>query len=1187
MADVPRCLTVAELQALIDGSLPQERQAAAETHLESCDGCRQALEAQAGHANGIPLEVAGAASATRSMALEDAMRKLKSDTDDPAETVATDTHAPSWLPTLSPSDDPRSLGRLGSYEILEVIGRGGMGTVFKARDQRLDRLVAVKVLNPDLAASGPARQRFLQEARSAAAVTHDHVVTIHAVDEAGGAPFLVMEYILGVSLADRIQRSGHLRVEEILRIGMQAASGLAAAHAQGIVHRDIKPANILLENGVERVKLSDFGLARVIHEAQLTNSGAVAGTPEYMSPEQACGEPVDHRSDLFSLGCVMYAMSVGRSPFRADTAQGAMHRVREHSPRPIQETNPDTPDWLAAIINRLLEKKPEDRYQSAEELAEVLEGYLAHVQQPSRVALPRFRNRTVMTWNGGRSRWTKAGASVASLLVIAVVTAFAYWWTGTPDTAPHAETPTTIAGRERAIEPPPEPQPPDSGRLTMDFSGSGLWMSLSGPGLARTFTETFQDDLVLEPGRYTIEIRKGPGLGGGYLAIPSGKTRRVEITDDWLLYPPLGSQWPDEQELVQCPANHSCVTFSPLSDVMATSSGETITLWKLEDNRWKKSHTLEGHSQDVRSLVFSPDGTLLASVGQNEDVRLWNPTNGQHIYTFGAEDKSSTPQTIAFTREAPTLLIAYSDGEIAIWHCSTYQELHRWETHANPAVSVAYSLEGALLATGHSQGAVKLWDMRTRKLQHTLVGHTGSVEQLAFLADGRTLLSCSVDSTVKSWDAPSGQLVASYGHRDAVLSIALSPDEKTLAAVGVHQAVKLWNVNGQNLEARAEFHAHWSDIQAVALSQDGSTMATASNDHSVKIWDVKKLQAIAKANPQPQPQPHPMYTFPRMTGWVTCVEFSPNGDLLGRANGRGRVQVWKVSELHKILDIETARGMWLNSLAFAPDGREIVTCNSTTEHVQIHRIDPDSSPRLISVAANPCGLVISPDGTTILTRHFTELSLMAWSSSPNGPVTKFQSIHGRPTAMAISPDGNTVAMGTSMGYFSLWNLSTGSLTFGPQQQKNSFLECMEFSSDGRILGLGSHDGTVVLWDVKQERVHNVLAGHPGLVYSMSFCPNAEKLIVASGTSNRQRDTTSITSRLTLWKLAANRFTCFDGHPGNTWRSVFSPDGQMIATAGRDGKTHLWDVQELTEHASRKYRDAGDASEHISHSSEDY
>jgi eukaryotic-like serine/threonine-protein kinase len=295
MSEAPECLAVAELQALIDGGLPPERQASAEAHLESCETCRQHLDSLATRGNPIPPDVAAAASDTRSMALEEAMRNLKNDTDEPAETAVEARHAQYFLPTLAPSTDPHSLGRLGGYEILEVIGRGGMGTVFKAHDRGLERLVAVKVLNPDLAANGAARQSFLQEARSAAAITHDHVVTIHAVEEASGTPFLVMQYIMGYSLADRIRRDGRLQVREILRIGMQAASGLAAAHAQGLVHRDIKPANILLENGVERVKISDFGLARAIYEAQATDSGTVAGTPEYMSPEQASGEPVDHR----------------------------------------------------------------------------------------------------------------------------------------------------------------------------------------------------------------------------------------------------------------------------------------------------------------------------------------------------------------------------------------------------------------------------------------------------------------------------------------------------------------------------------------------------------------------------------------------------------------------------------------------------------------------------------------------------------------------------------------------------------------------------------------------------------------------------------------------------------------------------------------------------------------------------
>src|SRR5262249_49331374 len=154
---------------------------------------------------------------------------------------------------------PGGLGRLGHYEILEVVGRGGMGIVFRAHDDHLRRIVAIKVMAPQLAASALARQRFTREARAAAAVSHDHVVTIHAVEEAQGLPYLVMQYVSGVSLQERLEQSGTLAVKEVLRIGMQTAAGLAAAHAQGLIHRDVKPANILLENGVERARLADFG----------------------------------------------------------------------------------------------------------------------------------------------------------------------------------------------------------------------------------------------------------------------------------------------------------------------------------------------------------------------------------------------------------------------------------------------------------------------------------------------------------------------------------------------------------------------------------------------------------------------------------------------------------------------------------------------------------------------------------------------------------------------------------------------------------------------------------------------------------------------------------------------------------------------------------------------------------------
>lgn len=292
------------------------------------------------------------------------------------------------LPALDPCDTPGRIGKLGIYEIIEVVGQGGMGTVMRAWDTKLNRVVAVKVLSSELAANPTAVKRFVREAQSAAAVVHDHVVTIHAIEDSYRPPFLVMEFIEGQTLQQKIEREGALPLEKILRIGQQAAAGLAAAHKHGTIHRDVKPANILLENGVERVKFTDFGLARAANDVSITQTGQVAGTPAYMSPEQASGEPIDHRSDLFSLGSVLYAMCTGRPPFRAESTMGVLRRVCDHPQRPIREVNGDVPDWLAQIVDRLLQKQPADRFQTAHEVSELLSRCLAHVQHPTLNSLP-------------------------------------------------------------------------------------------------------------------------------------------------------------------------------------------------------------------------------------------------------------------------------------------------------------------------------------------------------------------------------------------------------------------------------------------------------------------------------------------------------------------------------------------------------------------------------------------------------------------------------------------------------------------------------------------------------------------------------------------------------------------------------------------------------------------------------
>ena len=287
---------------------------------------------------------------------------------------------------LKPPARPNSVGRLAHYDVLEVVGRGGFGIVLKALDERLQRVVAVKVLAPLLATNGAARARFVREARSGAAVRDEHVVNIHAVSgDDEPVPFLVMEFVAGPTLQQKLDKDGPLSAAEVLRIGYQTARGLVAAHAQGLIHRDIKPANILLENGVERVKLTDFGLARAADDASISQSGVVAGTPLYMSPEQAKGEALDHRSDLFSIGTVLYALCTGRPPFRAETTLAVLKRVAEDTPRPIREVNPQIPSWLADVVVRLHAKNPDERFQTARELAELLGRYLSELQQHGEV----------------------------------------------------------------------------------------------------------------------------------------------------------------------------------------------------------------------------------------------------------------------------------------------------------------------------------------------------------------------------------------------------------------------------------------------------------------------------------------------------------------------------------------------------------------------------------------------------------------------------------------------------------------------------------------------------------------------------------------------------------------------------------------------------------------------------------
>lgn len=402
----PNCCSNEQLHDLLIGSVSDDDSDAWLQHLEQCPTCQTKLHALVGDERDWlqARDVLSASSDRTSLVrnqewAESLSRKL-----------------------LSPPSHPEMLGRIGRYDIERLLGSGGMGIVFKGFDTELHRTVVIKVLAPSLAFHGSARHRFAKEARAAAAVVHEDVVPIYDVDADREVPYLVMRYVPGESLQARIDRVGPLELKQILRIGKQVTAGLAAAHAQGLIHRDVKPANVLLEEGIDRALLTDFGLAQTIDDANTTASGVSPGTPQYMSPEQARGEKLSVQSDLFSAGSVLYAMCTGRPPFRAETSLGVLEKIRESQPKPIREINPEIPSWLAQVIETMMAKDPRDRYASSSQVSELLEQCLAHVQHPLDASLPvALKNRSDR--KVGRTRFLSL--AVSGSLVLATVGFFA------------------------------------------------------------------------------------------------------------------------------------------------------------------------------------------------------------------------------------------------------------------------------------------------------------------------------------------------------------------------------------------------------------------------------------------------------------------------------------------------------------------------------------------------------------------------------------------------------------------------------------------------------------------------------------------------------------------------------------------------------------------------------------------
>ena len=423
MSRFSNCLTESMQRSYLTGSLSSEEFQRIAVHLQECTRCRTALgglvqSMQSNRSDDVPEQE------------PEVTRDLESLFETGHVSLADDLKS-SICRMLTKTDHPGSIGRLKGYEVVAVRGRGGYGVVFEGLDPVLNRRVAIKILSPDLATNATSRRRFIREARAAAAINHPQVVTIFGVDEAANIPFLVMELLTGCSLRERLQRAPKLELIEVLQISMQIAQGLAAAHAQGIIHRDVKPGNILFVDATSRVKITDFGLARVtVENLELTTHGVVVGTPGYMSPEQVRGRNLDTRSDLFAVGCVMYAMYSGHSPFHGKSVLEVARRVETDEPPRLRTAFPHAPEFVDSIVHRLLQKNPEHRFQSAAELADVLNRHLAMLNQTPTDRLPEIYEQSLIetTTLTGLPRRRRAPHVVYSLVaLIAILIALAGW----------------------------------------------------------------------------------------------------------------------------------------------------------------------------------------------------------------------------------------------------------------------------------------------------------------------------------------------------------------------------------------------------------------------------------------------------------------------------------------------------------------------------------------------------------------------------------------------------------------------------------------------------------------------------------------------------------------------------------------------------------------------------------------
>lgn len=1009
---------------------------------------------------------------------------------------------------MSRSFAPR---RVGQFELLEEIGRGGTGVVYRARHVNLDRLVALKLIQ-DIAGREQIL-RFQSEAEAAAHLQHPNIVQIYEVGEKDGYSYISLELVDGGSLADRMAQSP-LEPDDAARLLVHIARAMEYAHAQGVVHRDLKPANILLTKNGEP-KIADFGLAKRSweHERARTRTGTILGTPGYMAPEQALGnnEAVGPAADVYALGTILYELLTGHAPFHASNLLETLEQVRFLEPVPPRRIRPRLSLDLETICLKCLRKQPESRYRSAGEFADDLQRYLS--QEP-------IRARQV----GALERWSKwvqrrpAIASLTAAVAIVAVLGLAgiFWqWNNSEQRRNELEKAIVEIKSARSQEVTQRERLKRTLYLQRIAAAYGEWLA-NHPGRAEQLLEQCEPELQSWEWRYLNRLIHAEHRTFGSHTLPACG----------LAYSPDGRK-----------IASSCALWG------YDTPGEII-IW--DSVSGEKLHVLHGHDGPIAEVAFSPDGRQLASVGgrwfrpDQSEVIVWDVETGKTIRTLKSR---AHLMDVDFSADRKWIAAAGTNGTVQVWHADTGEELQTLHGHSMDVYCVAFNPESTMLATGSRDSTVRLWNFQTGALLVSLQPGI-DVRSLAFSPDGNRLAASTWSGIVKVWQvspdkqgidreiahhqlrservralqfSPDSQTLAvacSDGslriwhpitgaelhhfraHTGNADNVAFHPEGHSLVTVGSDCQVKCWNLTA-NLEPVA-IEPHNAQVSAVAFSPDGKSLAVAGGENhvhigagrkSLNIWDFKDNKITWKLDGH--------------TGWLTSAAFSPTGKTVVSGSDDRTAIVWDVTTgkaLYTLRGHEAA----VNGVAYSHDGQYVATA-SADHTVKIWNAATGEEIATLSGHTGPVTAVSFGRQNDSLATASEDSTVRVWSAGQRRCVSILKGHSGKISDVQFSPQGNLIASCGDDAQLFVWECDTATSMADAWTSKYQLLSHdrrsihrIDFHPDGdRLVGV-REDSTMILWDMGtgQEALSQRTGPESMVAGDVAFAPDGEGLVVA-------------------------------------------------------------------------------------------